>query len=152
LTYQVHPDMENIWSGLADQVVRGHVLIVVPVVLDLQLSEPLGPGQCGLELVDTAIEVVLRFVEDLLGLEDLQDPLLPLQHLLGEQEIRQLVDGQVRLVPLCLQQVGARGGGRRQGLHPVWSRRHLSSGYGEMGIWGKREHQQKTREEGEEDK
>jgi hypothetical protein len=37
-------------------------------MLDLQLPQPFGPGQCGLESIDPAVKIVLGLVEDFLGL------------------------------------------------------------------------------------
>lgn len=100
-------------------------------MLDLQLPQLLSPSQSCLEFVDPTIEIVLGLVEDLLGLQDLQDPLLPLQHLPGEEEVRELVHRYLGLVALRLEQIRTRRRGWLQGLHPVWSRRHFW-----LRVWG----------------
>ena len=79
--------MQAVGTRLTDQFIGSHVVVSVPVVLDLQLPQPLCPCQSGLEPFNSAIEVIPRFVEDLLGFKDAQDTLLALENLFGEKEV-----------------------------------------------------------------
>lgn len=75
--------METVGARLADELGGGAELVVVPVVLLLQDPQPLLAGKGSLEAVGAAHEVVLRLVEDWLGLEQLCDVIPPLDDLLG---------------------------------------------------------------------
>ncbi len=79
--------MQAIWTRLADQFSGSRVVISIPVMLDLQLPQPLCSCQSSLEPFNSAIEVILGFVEDLFGLKDAQDALLTLENLFGEEKI-----------------------------------------------------------------
>ncbi len=87
-------------------------------MLNRKLLQPLGPGQRRLEPIDSTGEVILRLVEDFLTLQDLQDARLSVQNLLGEDEVAELLDIEVRLGPLLLEQVGPLRACGREGLDP----------------------------------
>jgi hypothetical protein len=74
--------VETVGAGLADKLSGSAELVVVPVVLLLQDAQPLLAGKGPLEAVGAAHEVVLRLVEDLLGLEDGEDGILCVEQLL----------------------------------------------------------------------
>jgi hypothetical protein len=76
-------------------------------MLDLELPQSLGPGQGRLETVDTAIEIVLRLIEDFLGLQNLQDTILTLEDLFCEQEGGQFLYRDLGLLALCDKEVGS---------------------------------------------
>jgi hypothetical protein len=82
-------------------------------MLDLKLPQSLSPGQGGLESVDAAIEVILGFVEDFLGLQNFQDTVLTLQYVLGEEKLGQFLHSDLGLLSLRCEKVSALG---RRGL------------------------------------
>lgn len=75
--------METVWTRLADELCGGTELIVRPVVLLFEKSQLLLPGEGSLEAVYSPHEVVLRLVEDWLGLQQFCDLIPPLDDLLG---------------------------------------------------------------------
>lgn len=79
--------MQTVWSRLTDQIVCSHILSSIPIVLDLQLPQFLCAGQRGLESINTAIEVVLRLVENLLRLQDAQNLLLTIKDIFGKEVV-----------------------------------------------------------------
>lgn len=99
--------MQTIWTRLADQLVRYRIFISVPVVLDLQPPQLLCSGQSRLESIYPPIEVVLGLVEDLLGLEDLEESLLTIEDFFCEEEVGQLLDGDLGSVSLGLDELTA---------------------------------------------
>jgi hypothetical protein len=94
-------------------------------MLDLKLPQSLGPGQGGFESVDAAIEVILGFVEDFLGLQNLQDTVLTLQYLLGEEKFGQFLHSDLGLLSLRCEKVSALGRRGLQMFHPLRSWRHF---------------------------
>lgn len=119
--YQEHALVKTIRGGLADQIGSAAEVILSPAMLDSELAQSLGPCQRRLNAVNAALEVVLRLVEDLLGLEDLQDSLLALEGLLGEEELGELLDGDVALGALLGEKLVALGTRGLEGLDPVGS-------------------------------
>ena len=87
-------------------------------MLNRQLLQPFPLGQRPLDPLHAAQRVVLRLVKDLLLLQDLQHLLLPLQNLLGLQQLRQLVHIDSRLGTFLCQQFRALGAGGLQSLDP----------------------------------
>lgn len=85
-TYQEHALVQTIRTRLTDELIGNLLVLIRPVMLDLQLTELLRPSQRRLEPVDSTSKVVLRLIKDLLLLQDLEDPVLPLEPLLCEQE------------------------------------------------------------------
>lgn len=133
--YQVHSSVQTVRARLADQLVCHYILVIVPVVLELKLAQSLGPGQRPLESVFSTIVVVARLVKHLLGLQNLQYVGLAVQMFLGEHEIGQLLDVQVRLRPLSLEQVGALWGSWSEVFDPLRSFCHFDVGFGYFGCW-----------------
>jgi hypothetical protein len=84
---QEHALVQTVGARLRHQLVGNALLLHLPAVLHFQLPHLLCTSQRGLEAVDAAGEVVLRLVEDLLGLEDLEDGMLLLQAGLGKEVI-----------------------------------------------------------------
>lgn len=106
-SYQKHANVKPVRTRLANEFIGRQELLLGPVVLDCELLQPLGSRQSCLESIDPASEVVLRFVEDPFRLQHFQHTLLSVQNFLGEDEIAELFDIQVGLVPFLLQQFGA---------------------------------------------
>jgi hypothetical protein len=120
---------------------------IIPLLLLEDLCQPLGAAEGDLELVDTAIEAVLRTVEDLLGLEDGEDLALTLEDLLGEEDLAELSDVDFGGVTLRGEQLGALGARRLEGLDPVWYLRH-----GWVDVKGGGEEEKGRRGEGEQER
>ena len=68
--------MESVWSWFTNELCSSPELVKRPIVLLLQDSESLLPCERPLEPVDSSHEVVLRLVENLLSLEDVENSLL----------------------------------------------------------------------------
>lgn len=113
--------MQAVWTRLADELIGALLVFLLPLVLDLQLAELLCSCQRRLETVGSAGEVVLRLVKDLLRLKDLQNPLLPVELGLCEEEFGQLLNIDVGLGPLLIQELRALGTGRLEVLDPLRS-------------------------------
>jgi hypothetical protein len=124
-SYQVHRGVKTIWSRLRYKLIGTHIFVSIPVMLDLQLPQSLGPGQGRLESVNAAIEVVLRLVKDFLGLQYLQDTILALENLLGKEKVGQLFHRHLGFLPLCRQKVSALRKRRLQFFDPLRSRSHV---------------------------
>lgn len=122
--------MQAVGSRLADQVGGTAELVLGPAVLDGQLAQLLGSSQRRLDAVNAALEVVLRLVEDLLGLEHLQHAPLALQRLLGEEELGELLDGDAALGALFGEELVALDARGLEGLYPVGSRYYGGHGGG----------------------
>jgi len=81
-SYLEHGVMKTVWTRFANKVCSSLELVCGPVVLLLQVPKPLLPCKSPLKPIYPAHEVVLRLVKDLLGLEDLEDPLPPVNDIL----------------------------------------------------------------------
>jgi hypothetical protein len=81
--YLEHAVVETVWTRLTDELCGSPELIIRPVVLLLEESQLLLPGESSLEAICSPHEVVLRLVEDRLGLEQFRDLVPPLDNLLG---------------------------------------------------------------------
>ena len=95
-----HAGVQAIWGWLADETVCRLKFILGPVMLDLELLQPLSSGQSSFYPCISTSEVVLGLVEDRFCKEDIEDSFVPLEDLLGEHELSKLVDIEVRLGPL----------------------------------------------------
>lgn len=115
--------MQPIWPRLADELCGHLVLVSGPLVLNLQLPQPLRPRQRSLKSLNPASEVILGLVEDLLGLEDVQYLGLPVQDLLSEKEVGKLLHRNIRLVTLLLEEFRSLRARGLEGFHPgrSWS-------------------------------
>ncbi|TKW50409.1 hypothetical protein CTA1_8296 [Colletotrichum tanaceti] len=120
-----HARMESIGRGLGDEVIGNEVFLVGPVVLLVQLEEPLAPCQGGLDPGLAAAEVVLRLVKDGVLLEDVEYRLAALEGLLREHEGRELIDVEVGLCSLLSEELGALRAGGLEGLDPIRGIWHL---------------------------
>lgn len=116
--------MQTVWAWLADELIGSELVLLSPVVLDLQLPQPLGPGESRLESIYSSSKVVLRLVEHFLVLQDLEDALFPVNLLLPEHEQGELVNGDVGLGAFFGEQLVALRTGRLKVLDPLWSWRH----------------------------
>ena len=122
-THQEHAGVQSIRPRLAYELCSHLVLVSGPLVLDLQLLQPLRPRQRSLESLNSASEVILGLVEDLLGLEDVQDLGLPIEDLLSEKEVGKLLNRKIGLVTLLLEEFGSLRARGLEGFHPgrSWS-------------------------------
>lgn len=114
--------MQGVGSRLADQVGSATEFILSPAMLDSELAQSLGACQRGLDAVNSALEVILRLVEDLLGFQNFQDPPLALEGFFGKEKLGKLLDRDVALGTLFGEQFMALRAGGLEGLHPVRSR------------------------------
>jgi hypothetical protein len=94
-TYLEHAVVETVGARLADELGGSAELVVVPVVLLLQDPQPLLAGEGSLEAVGAAHEVILRLVEDLFGLEDVEDGISALDDFLCVEQLLELLDRNV---------------------------------------------------------
>lgn len=116
---QVHALVQAVWAGLADQLVGHHLVLLGPVVLLVDLPQPLSAGQSRLEAIDAAGEVVLALVKDLLVLEQVEDGMFAGQTLLGKEELAELVNVDVGFAALLGKQLGTLGSSGLEVLHPL---------------------------------
>ncbi|KAI7515060.1 acyl-CoA oxidase [Hortaea werneckii] len=87
-----HALVQAIGTGLGDELVGDHLVVLRPAMLGHELAQLLGAGQGGLEAVDAAGEVVLALVKHLLLLQHGEDAVLALEGVAGEEEVGELVD------------------------------------------------------------
>lgn len=111
--------MQSIRAGLADELVGDLLIVHRPSVLDLQLTQLLCPCQCRLEPVYPSGEVVLRLVEDLLGLKDAENLPLLVELFLGKKEFGESFDLNLRLGALSSEKLVALGTGWLEVLDPL---------------------------------
>lgn len=119
-----HAGVETVGSGLADEVVCHLIFILGPVVLDLQLLQPLASCERCFDSCVSSSKVVLGLVKDRIGDEDVQDSLVPLQDFFCEEEFGQLIDIEVGLCSFLGEQLGTLRPGGLEGLDPFWIGRH----------------------------
>lgn len=102
---QKHGRVEAIWSGLADEVIGGLVLILAPVVLDRKPLQSLSSSESSLNSVLSALEIVLRLVKDGVRLQNAENLGVALQHLLCEEKVGELINIDGRLGALLLEKL-----------------------------------------------
>lgn len=128
---QEHALMQTVRTGLRDELVGNRLLLHLPAVFHLQLPQLFGTSERRLKSVDAAGEVVLRFVEDLLGFKDLEDGMLLLQAGFGEEEVGDAVDIDIGFGALLLEQFCAlRARGDLEVADPLRDGSHAGSVYG----------------------
>lgn len=122
-THQEHAGVQSIRPRFAYELCSHLVLVAGPLVLDLQLLQPLRPRQRRLKSLNSAGKVILGLVEDLLSLENVQYLGLPVEDLLSEKEVGKLLNRNIGLITLLLEEFGSLRARGLEGFHPgrSWS-------------------------------
>lgn len=90
-----HAVVKTIWARFANELCSLPEFLEIPVVLPLQDSQPLLSRQSSFESICPSHEVVLGLVEDFLCLENAQQLVLPLNNLLGVEQLLELLNGNI---------------------------------------------------------
>ena len=102
-----HAGVQAIRSWLADQLIGSRVLLLRPVVLDTELSQPLCSGERCLYPLNSAAEIVLGLIEDGVSRENAEESGISLEDRIGKEKASKLVHIDIGLGPLELQRLGA---------------------------------------------